>query len=174
MRLEDAGGDFVISWPWFTLATLGMTFFCIAWDSFLVFWYAMALRHNGPWLMIVFPICHVGVGVGLTYWVLCGYLNRTRITLSAGELLVRHGPLPWFGNRLLQNDQIRQLYCEEQFQRSCSANSRQFQLSAMLADNTRITLIKGLASPGEARFLESALEQRLKISPQRVPGEYRD
>ena len=174
MKVDDWGGDFSVSWRWFTIATVGMTFFCIVWDCFLIFWYSIAFRHHGPWIMIVFPICHVGIGIGLTYNVLCGYFNRTKISLTPSELLVRHGPLPWLGNRRLPTDKITQLYCQESFSRNQRSYRRQFQLNASLSDGTTISLVKGLLFPEEAKFLEYTLEQKLAIPPQRVPGEYRD
>src|SRR6187401_1885165 len=37
------GGELYLRRNWFTPALFFLLFFCIAWDSFLVFWYSMAL-----------------------------------------------------------------------------------------------------------------------------------
>lgn len=67
MVVEDLGNAmWSVHWRWFEPSLFLLMFFCIAWDSFLVFWYTMAFTHNGPWIMIVFPMAHLAVGVGLT------------------------------------------------------------------------------------------------------------
>src|SRR5690348_8392006 len=42
MHVEEFGRDWQIRWRWFNASYLGMFLFCIAWDSFLIFWYRMA------------------------------------------------------------------------------------------------------------------------------------
>ncbi|MEQ9461361.1 MAG: hypothetical protein RIG82_10460 [Phycisphaeraceae bacterium] len=67
-----------------------------------MFWYATALSAAaGPGFSlfaIIFPIAHVAVGIGLTYWTICAFFNTTLITLNLNRLTVRHGPVPWRGN----------------------------------------------------------------------------
>src|SRR5690349_17364067 len=49
-----------IEWRWFRPAQdLGMLFFAIFWNGFLVFWYTIAFAGDGPWLAYVFPLLHV-------------------------------------------------------------------------------------------------------------------
>jgi hypothetical protein len=72
---EQDGRVLKIRRRWFSLKYVPLAFFCVAWDAFLVFWYAMALGEKGaPWIMVVFPIAHVAVGLGLTYSTLAGFL----------------------------------------------------------------------------------------------------
>ena len=62
MRVDDFGRDFSIRWRWFSPMYFGLLFFCIAWDSFLIFWYSMALHmKHVPWLMVVFPIGYLSL-----------------------------------------------------------------------------------------------------------------
>src|SRR5438445_5351048 len=72
--VRDDGDVRVMRRRWFRPMHVFLLFFCIAWDSFLVFWYSMAIFAPAPGgfdiIAIVFPICHVAVGVGLTYAVL--------------------------------------------------------------------------------------------------------
>ncbi|HSU65877.1 MAG TPA: hypothetical protein VLJ39_03305, partial [Tepidisphaeraceae bacterium] len=90
MHVEHQGRRLTIHWRWFTPAALFMALFCVAWDSFLLFWYSMALHdHHVPWIMVVFPIVHVAVGIGLTYATLCAFVNTTTIELSPDALLIR-------------------------------------------------------------------------------------
>lgn len=57
----------IIRRNWLTWAIAPMAFFAVFWDGFIIFWYATALKTHGPLIMILFPLLHVAVGVGLTY-----------------------------------------------------------------------------------------------------------
>ena len=169
----ESRGLFTIRWRWFKPALFGLLFFCIAWDSFLVFWYATAIfAKDTPWLMIVFPICHVAVGVGLTYSTVAGFVNTTTIEVGRGTLRVTHGPIPWKGNRELDASEIRQLYCEEQTgQTQKDGTSRTYALSAVLQDGRKLKLLSSLDELGQALYVEQQLERCLRIKDAPVPGE---
>src|SRR6185503_9809473 len=75
------GDELSISWRWFKPGQhLFLLFFVIAWDAFLVNWYFGAGPGSGDIFFYVFPIAHVAAGIGLTYAVLTGFLNRTYVT----------------------------------------------------------------------------------------------
>lgn len=79
-----------------------LAFFCLAWNAFLVVGLSESQEETPMlWLFLLFPIVHVAVGVGLTYYTLAGFLNFTEVTVRGGTLTVRQGPLPWKGNRTL-------------------------------------------------------------------------
>ena len=97
--VENWGSDLVITRRWFTPAVFFLVLFCIFWDGFLIFWYGIAFTQKEvPWIMVLFPILHLAVGVGLTYFVICCFVNRTWIKVSMGQLTVRHSQLQWQGN----------------------------------------------------------------------------
>ncbi len=165
-------GTWSIHWRWFRPEYLAMLGFCVFWDGFLVFWYFLAFTQNGPLMMKIFPILHVAVGVSLTYTVLAGFLNSTNIDVDATTLTVRHGPVPWLGNRRISNDAITQLYCVRgQVNSQKNPNSGYF-LMAVMATGGEVRLAT-LGSYGEARFLEQQIEQVLAIAPAPVAGECR-
>jgi len=153
-----------------------MALFCVAWDSFLLFWYSMALHdHHVPWIMVVFPIVHVAVGIGLTYATLCAFVNTTTIELSPDALLIRHGPLPWSGNRYLPASQLRQAFCEKKLSSSNSGRtpntSVTYQLSALLSDGSKAKLVSGLNDVSQVLYLKRQIELAMNITPQPVAGE---
>jgi hypothetical protein len=171
-RLSAASGPHVVlERKWFTPATLGLAVFCVLWDSFIVFWYAMAFHGGGGGnpISLLFPIVHVGAGVALTYTALCGFVNRTRISVENGMLTVRHGPLPWPGNRTIATSDVRQLFCAE---RVGNKGSRSYSLNAMLATGPAVPLLKNLNEPDQALYIEQILEKRLGIVDVPVAGEY--
>jgi len=104
--VEDTSRSLHVSWRWWRWQYLFLVFFCIAWDGFLFFWYSMALFSHATaggleWLSILFPICHVAVGVGMTYFVIATLFNWTRIRAEGDDLEILHGPVPWRGDRRL-------------------------------------------------------------------------
>jgi len=160
------------SWRWFSPKYIGMAIFCVAWDAFLCFWYSMALgAPNVPWIMIVFPIGHLAVGVGMTYAPLAGFLNRTTVALEHASLTVRHDPAPWPGESNAPLHDLQQLYCSEKRHSSKNGASYSYQLCAVLQDGREIKLVSGLESPEIARFLEQEIEHSLHIEDRPVPGE---
>ena len=98
----------------------------------------MAFQVDAPWIMKVFPIAHVAVGVGLTYYTVAGFVNSTVLRVSEGQLAVRQGPFPWPGNRTLHTSDLDQL---------CNSPGNQ-----VLLKPTTFLLLLGLKS-GTTRFI---------------------
>ena len=180
MVVQDTGRLWSARWRWFRPEFIGLAVFCVAWDAFLTFWYSAALGPHKPgdgsnWLMVVFPVGHVAIGVGMTYYTLCGFLNRTTLLVTQYEVIVRHRPLPWLGNRRLVAAEITQLYCGRAQSRSNNAGpSWTYTLMACLNEGRQVKLVGGFRELGEAQFLERTLEDRLNLAPRPVVGEYRD
>lgn len=174
IQVEDENGRQQLTRRWFTPIFLFLVLFCIAWDSFLVFWYTMALTGNAPWLMIVFPVVHLAVGIGMTYYTLAGLVNTTVVAIEDGQMEVRHGPLPWLGNRRLAAGDIRQLFCDESQnwnRRNSWGSPVTYNVNVVLADGQQCKLLSGLDDKGQALFYEQQLEAWLGIKPQPVRGE---
>jgi hypothetical protein len=164
----------VLTYTWFSWRYIALAVFALCWDGFLAFWYSMAFSQNGPWIMFVFPLIHVGVGVGITYSALAGFYNRTIITVGMGRLSIRHTPLPWPGNRTVQVSELVQLYSEERITRSRNGTQVTYQLSAISNENKKIKLLSRLNSPDEVRFFERQIEEHLGIRDRPVEGEMRN
>jgi hypothetical protein len=174
LKVEDFAGVLRIHWRWFSAGFIFLAFFCVAWDSFLIFWYSMALTmKHVPWLMVVFPVAHVAVGIGLTYAVLAGFLNSTTVEVGQNELSIRHFPLPWSGNRVLSAGEIKQIHCEQKISRNNNSTSMAYSLYATLQSGVKLQLASGFTDPGEPKMIERLIEERLGIKDVRVVGEYR-
>jgi hypothetical protein len=178
-QVEQWGTDLVITRRWYAHSVWALLAFCIFWDGFLVVWYSagigMLLKGRGEFwpavVMLLFPVLHVAVGLGLTYLVLCMFLNRTVVRLSHGELSVQHGPLPCGSSSRLMTADIQQLFCTEKRMRSKSGCNFTYDLKALKRDGTQAELVTGLEDLDHARFLEQQIEGHLKIRDERVPGE---
>lgn len=169
VTIEKSDGRLEISWRWFSWKYLPLAFFCVAWDSFLCFWYSMAFSTGAPWIMIVFPIAHLAVGAGLTYYTLAGFLNRSWLHLDREYFTVGHGPLPWWGNLHVPVTQVGQLYCKEKPGKKNSGQT--YQLSVVLKDGRKKDLLSNLDSPEIGFYIEHQIESWLKIPDRPVRGE---
>jgi hypothetical protein len=171
VTVESQFDSLNIIYRWWSLKYIFLVVFCVAWDSFLVFWYSM-VPQGAPWIMILFPIGHVAVGVGLTYYTVAGFMNRTFITINQQWITVTHAPLPWFGNKRIDRIQVGQLYAEEiRSQTSRGGTSVQYLLNIVLRDNTKLKFLAGLSSPDVALFIEQTMEEYLRIEDKPVIGE---
>lgn len=168
---DTFGGQVTFRHRWFSPKFLFLTLFCVVWDGFLVVWYVMAFAGDAPLAFKLFPLLHLAVGVGLTYYTVAGYVNTTTVTLDRGHLGVRHGPLPWFGNLEMDAGRLRQLYCEEQVTRGRNGPRHSYHLKAVTRDGGRIRVVSGLDSPDVPLYLEQELEEWLKIRDEPVRGE---
>lgn len=145
---------------WLTWKVVPLAFFMIAWDSFLVFWYWVAFTKSGtPWLMIVFPLAHVAVGVGLTYYVIASFLNTTEIELSSGQLRIKTGPIPWPPHRDLTAMDIHGLRLK------CgSANNMDvYEIRYRTPENREKKLVGGLTDD-QAEYLVYHLRRTLGLT----------
>ncbi|NPV77858.1 MAG: hypothetical protein HPY59_15975 [Anaerolineae bacterium] len=167
--LEHEGVAIKLVRRWFQKGLIPLAVFCFFWDGFLFFWYWMALRANATIEMLLGPIVHVIVGLVLTYGLVAGLLNRTEITFDRQQLSVWHGPLPWWGNRSLPLEEIRQLYTKES---NVKKNGRPtYHLFYTTPEGRSKKLISGLDSPDTALFIEQQVEAWLNIHDQSIQGE---
>jgi hypothetical protein len=162
-----------ISWRWYNHGYIGLAFFCLSWDSFLVFWYYLAFVGDEiAWAMVIFPVAFVAVGVFLTYWTLAGLLNRTVLSATTTQLSIRHRPLPWFGNKKFPSDGLSQLFVKE-FVRSRSDRSLNiYDLMALGKGGRRLKLLSKIEKVEQALYLEQEIEEHLGIRDRQVPGDY--
>jgi hypothetical protein len=171
ISMEQTTGGLLFSYRWFSPAYIFVAIFAVAWDAFLVFWYTIAASQDAPLVMMLFPIIHVLVGFGISYYALAGFLNKTFVLVGEGKLTIQHAPLPWPGSRVLQAAELTQLYSEERVIRSRNGTQLRYQLNAITSENKKVTLLSNLAAPDQVRFLENKLEEYLGIADVPVQGE---
>jgi hypothetical protein len=168
-NIERHVGSLTITRRWYHARHLGMIPFCIGWNAFLVFWYTTVTSGNAPWIFFVFPLAHVAVGIGMTYSMLTGLFNKTRVTVNDGRLRVVHGPIPSRGNRDLPSSSVRQIYSEEHAKSGRNASLR-YSVNAIVDDGPTLVLVKDLESSRQALYIEQELEAHLGIADEHVPG----
>lgn len=123
------------------------------------------------WLFLT-PFILVGLGTG--YIALALLLNRTTIRIEGAVLTVAHGPFPWPGARTLDAKQVNQLYCTEYVAyKQDNVGQYRMMVHALMADGSRIDLIKGVDNAGQALYLEQLLERHLRLEDRPVREEYK-
>jgi hypothetical protein len=171
ITMEQKPEGITFTYRWFSPTYIFLAFFCLVWDGFLLFWYSVAFAQNAPWIMFAFPVLHIATGIGITYYTLAGFYNRTVITVGMGKISIQHTPLPWPGNRTIASEDLIQLYSEQRFIQSNNSTRTTFQLSAISRENRKIKLLSDLNSPDEVRFLEHKIEEQLGMKDRPVEGE---
>jgi hypothetical protein len=116
----------------------------------------------------------VGIGVWLTYYVIAGFVNRTRVAVGGGAVDVRIGPLPWPGSKRVEASDIEQIFCEMIIARSRGGTQfYAYCVNAVTSRSWKLTLVSGLEERDVALFLEREIEKALGITDEYVPGQLR-
>jgi hypothetical protein len=170
LAMAYTGSGFEISRKWFGWQIIFLTFFAIFWDGFLFFWYSMAFV-TGSAIMMLFPLIHVAVGIGITYTALAGWVNTTRITVNQGRIAVRHGPLPWIGQRDLDASDVKQLYSKEKISRGRNSTTTTYEVHAVTHTGKNVKLLSGLESSEQALYIEQEIERYFRIEDAPVKGQ---
>ncbi len=186
IRVHGSGIEIVRRW--FCDRTVGMTVFAIVWLTFVGFlsWKWLTLGRTRPlWpidtgfdlLPLVINTVFLAVGILYAYRAATEWLNRTHITVNREMLSVRHGPLPWPGNKVVAVAEIRQLHATRSRWVSGSSRNRtyKFDLLAETQDGRRIKLTGGFESEGQAASVKHGIEKYLSLmsvqpTPPVAPG----
>ena len=159
-----------ITYRWFSAKYIGLLFFTIFWNGFMLVWHGISL-FSGAWMMSAFGLLHTAVGIGIGYYTLAGFLNRTTVWVHSDVLGIEHAPLPWFGAKQIRASAIDQIYCREKVHRSDSGTSYSYQVHAAMQDGSQEKLLSNLSKPEQALYIEQELERHLHITDRPVRGE---
>lgn len=171
--ISEQGGELTISYRWMACQAYFLVFFCLVWDGFLVVWYSIA-GNEGDLMMLLFPIIHVAVGIGLTYYTICLFINRTNIQVSREEISISFAPLPWKGAKTVAIRDIVQFYVKEKV--SSGKNGPNYSYSLWMRDKAgndkKFASGPAISSSEDAKFLEKKIEKFLGLQDYQVDGEY--
>lgn len=172
IELLEERGNLVIRKKWFSPAVFLLLFFCIMWDGFLVFWYLGATRMDTvPLMHILFPLGHVAVGAGLTYFTVAGFVNKTDIIISPMQLVVRIQPLKWPGEGTYFISDVKQLYTYEKVRKTKNGHSITYEVRMLDNHDQQKTLVRGLENKNQGIYIEKEIEKIIGIKDTAVAGE---
>jgi len=179
LELRDQGTGIEIVRKWFGWKVILATAFAVFWCGFLFMWYSLAFAFGSVFrgeltFAALFPLIHVAVGVGLAYTALTGWVNRTRITVDQGRISVRHGPLPWLGNKDLDGTTLKQLYSKEKITRGRNSTSVTYEVHALTTSGRNEKLLSSLETSEQALYIEQEIERYFRIEDAPVRGQIGD
>lgn len=151
-----------------------LTFFTIVWNAFLLPFVVVAIASQ-TYEMLLFLSLHLSVGIGLLYYTLTVFLNKTFIIVDAYNLHVEHKPLrlPFYPDRHIPVGEIGQLHIEKYVaSRTNNRPDYAFAVVATLTNQENLKLVKGLKNVNQARYVEQEIERFLKIEDRPVEEEY--
>lgn len=151
----------VIRRRWLSWTVVPILIFAVAWDSFLFFWYSQALSSpNTPWLMIVFPIGHLAVGIGITYYAVATLFNITEITIDASVITVISRPFPWGRKRVVPCAEITDTRIKFS---SNNNNQTSYKILFTNRANREKLLVGGGLNDDQAEYIEFKIRQMLGL-----------
>lgn len=106
------------------------------------------------------------------YYSFAKLINTTKIYVTHEELDVKHGPIPFGRNVHLSKENVTQLYVtQHRIGHRYYLYSTTYQINVILKSKEVITLVKGLHTPEQGRFIEKKIEDFLNIKDVHVEGE---
>jgi hypothetical protein len=160
--------------PWRESTPLGlrgfMLVFSLGWNAITWPMVVSGLLHGS--VNPVF-VSHPLVGIGVAYFTLALWLNRTTITVDRRAVTVTRGPLKWPKAKVeIPRLSIDQLYVEEYV--GHEENDRPvkaFRVMARMQDGEPVCVDKGMYTYEHARALEDWIERELGVKDVPVDAE---
>ena len=146
-----------ITVKWFRFKFIALSLFVIGFNAFLIELYSTAFP-----LEIVISAT---VDIGLIYYVLAGYLNKTFIDVDFNSIIARYEPLPAWSEKIMSTKTIAQLYVEGDYFfgiQNKSTGYHFYTVHAVANDGRIVKLVQGLDYE-EASFVKQEIEKFLNI-----------
>ncbi len=174
LEVEEHGNELTITKRWFGYGVLFLIMFAIIWDGFLIVWYGMAFAGGAPTIAILFPLLHVAAGIGITYTAITGLVNSTVLKINDNALTIKHGPLPWPGNKTVDVTDIEQFYVKQSAHTKDGNTTYSYMVRAKSSTGKDIKILKipNWKDADEALKIERLIENHLGIKDVRLPEEY--
>lgn len=118
----------------------------------------------GKWLLHVFP----AIAAGVSYYAMCGMLNRSRIIVRQGRISVNHGPLPTFylvPNVALELSEIQQLSVLRRWhgRGGRSAAGSTYDVFAVTCGRRSVRVVQGISTLDDAEAIKKEIESQLSL-----------
>lgn len=181
LQIDQRTGELVIVWRWAKASIISLlvvfglvafllskvtTFGEVHWTT--AFEDVIRSVSTDPFPFNLFVPAFCLAGLTALYNVCAHNFNHTRIHVSRSRLVIKHGPLPWFGNRSIASNEIRQIFSRPSPVRNRSEMAtlwRRYDLLAIDQTGGERKLLTGLNLSGEqARYIEQKVERYLGIT----------
>ena len=161
LELINEADGITIRKVWLTWLIAPLAIFALVWDGFLFFWYAQALSQpNTPFMILFFPIAHIAVGVGITYYVVASLFNKTDVVISLSGIKVSTYPVPWFGNKEVKREEITDIIVRE---RIGNRNRRTYAIMYVDFSRKERKLVASIPESDQAEFIAQTIRDATGI-----------
>lgn len=164
MQLVQQGSHIEIVRRWFDpeFLVFGMVGIFLGWVVFgYLSWIHIFNSLANDFPSAVLPMVFASAAIWLMYYGAAGSINRTRISVSRDRISVRHGPLPWPGNRQLETTNIKQFYI--QAKRGAKGRISRYEVFALSRSHEAIKLVNGpRLSSMQASYIQQELERLVR------------
>lgn len=164
LNIENRSGELEISWKWKNKTTWFFVFFTTFWNA-IVFVFVGTILSDGGGLLGFLPISlHAAIGLFLIYMTVARFLNQTTITVNRRHVKIAQGPVPWFGDKVVDSHELEQLYIAKSGSESSSSQTIElFALRAKVKKGKDITLVNSIQGKEKALEIEKSMEDHLGI-----------
>lgn len=147
---------------------------------FAVFWFMLIsymFRSVDSTIFQAFLSIFFMVGLGLVWYIVCLFFNKTDIAITSQDFISKHAPIPFptYKNIHLKRSDIEQVYITGEYTRnkhnSKILNGYALNVLSPKGVSNRI-LSYGIEEYEKVVFLKKKIEQYMHIDPQPVEGEY--
>lgn len=151
---------------WFLL------FFAIMWNA-MIWPFAISGIVSGAILSVLPMALHLAVGLGLAYYVLSMFINKTDIYVTSNDITISSTPMknPFSKDIVISTKNINQLYVTRYVSSTTNGvPNHAYALYAITSQNKRIPLIKGMNKETQL-YIEQEIENFLDIEDKYIRGE---
>jgi hypothetical protein len=151
---EKQANGVTLTQRWFSWMSVLTVPFCVLLDAAVVGAYALMPGGDLALLAALFVLPGVLLALWASYYLLARLVNRTVVRVTATEMSIRHGPMPWPGNRSVPIQHVKRFCCGKGISRDYAGDVwKAYTLSAILEDGQEMELLHKIGSPGAARIL---------------------
>lgn len=166
INIQHFGGRLQISWRWHSGIDYFLLIFSIIWNGIAGFM-ALVMLADGevPWMLSL----HLATGFLVGYFTTARFLNTTKINVDHQQLEVKHGPIPWFGNKTLPSSSLQQLFVvQEGHEKAGNTTTLLYSVKANRSNDKPINIVSGIRSQEVALNIEQQIERYLSIEDEIV------
>lgn len=120
-------------------------------------------KFNRTLALIAFIAVFIAGAAYTVYYTVAHWFNKTDIFVNNGQMEVKIGPFPWYGNTKLQTNNISQFYNKRIVKGSKEKQRVSYEVRYILENQTDKKLISGLPKREQAEYIERKIEQFLGI-----------
>jgi hypothetical protein len=167
--IETQENQMSIKIPWYKHIAWFLLFFAMFWDGFLFF-----AASSAPASVVLFMLLHIGVGVAITWYTICLFVNQTIININHDGFSISTTPLlfPGFGDVTVHREEFSQIYVKEKVRNNRRSTSVTYTLSLLDNNGRTRSLPFSCDDPEQALFIKDKIESYMDIKRMEVEGEY--